>query len=78
MSLEITMPRVGTNMEEATILRWIKVVGDRFSQGEPLYEIETDKVTYEVEAPASGQLLEIRVPEGENAQVGQVVALYGE
>ena len=77
MSNEITLPRVGTNMEEATILRWIKVVGDRFVQGEPLYEIETDKVTYEVEAPASGQLLEIRVPEGENAQVGQVVAVYG-
>ena len=78
MTHEITLPRVGTNMEEATILRWMKGIGERFAQGEPLYEIETDKVTYEVEAPASGQLLEIRVPDGENARVGQVVAVYGE
>lgn len=78
MTHEITLPRVGTNMEEATILRWIRGVGDRFAKGEPLYEIETDKVTYEVEAPADGQLLEIRVPEGENARVGQVVGLYVE
>lgn len=78
MNHEINLPRIGTNMEEATILRWIKVVGERFAEGEPLYEIETDKVTFEVEAPASGQLLEILVPDGENARVGQVVALYGE
>ena len=78
MNHEMTLPRIGTNMEEATILRWIKVVGERFAEGEPLYEIETDKVTFEVEAPASGQLLEILVPDGENARVGQVVARYGE
>jgi pyruvate dehydrogenase E2 component (dihydrolipoamide acetyltransferase) len=78
MTTELTLPRVGTNMEEATIMRWICAVGDRFSKGAPLYEIETDKVTYEVEATLDGQLLEIRVPAGENAMVGQVVGIVGE
>lgn len=78
MSTELTLPRVGTNMEEATITKWLRAVGDRFAKGEPLYEIETDKVTFEVEAPADGTLLEIRVPEGEIATVGQVVGVAGE
>ena len=78
MSVEITLPRVGTNMEEATIIRWMREIGERFAKGEPLYEIETDKVTFEVEAPHDGVLVEIRVPAGEIATVGQVVALVGE
>jgi pyruvate/2-oxoglutarate dehydrogenase complex dihydrolipoamide acyltransferase (E2) component len=72
---ELTLPRVGTNMEEATIVRWRKQAGDAFSRGECLYEIETDKVTFEVEAPFDGVLLEARVAETEIAQVGQVVCV---
>ena len=76
--MDITLPRIGTNMEEATITRWIRAVGERFVRGEPLYEIETDKVTYEVEAPADGVLTAIRVQPGDIATVGQVVAVASE
>jgi pyruvate dehydrogenase E2 component (dihydrolipoamide acetyltransferase) len=76
--VDITLPRVGTNMEEATITRWIRSVGERFSRGDPLYEIETDKVTFEVEAPADGTLVEILVQSGDIATVGQKVAVASE
>jgi len=75
MTTELTLPRVGTNMEEATIVAWRKSPGDLFAAGECLYEIETDKVTFDVEAPFAGRLLECRVPAGDNAHVGQVVGL---
>jgi len=71
---ELQLVRVGTNMEEATIVRWNKQPGQQFKNGECLYEIETDKVTFEVEATFDGTLEEIKVPEGEVASVGQVVA----
>jgi pyruvate/2-oxoglutarate dehydrogenase complex dihydrolipoamide acyltransferase (E2) component len=75
MTVELKLVRVGMNMEEATIAKWYKQVGEVFAEGEPVYSIETDKVTYDVEAPFSGRLLEIKVPEGEVAAVGQAVAL---
>jgi pyruvate/2-oxoglutarate dehydrogenase complex dihydrolipoamide acyltransferase (E2) component len=75
MPTELTLPRVGTNMEEATITAWRKSPGEAFVAGDCLYEIETDKVTFDVEAPFGGTLIECRVPAGENAHVGQVVGL---
>ncbi|MGE3598495.1 MAG: lipoyl domain-containing protein [Dehalococcoidia bacterium] len=74
MSIELQLPRVGTSMEEAQIMKWHKAPGDAFSEGEALYDIETDKVTYTVEATMSGRITAINVPEGEVATVGQVVA----
>jgi len=59
------------NMQEATIVRWHKQPGESFALGDVLYEIETEKVTQEVEAPGSGTLLEILVPAEQEAQVGQ-------
>jgi pyruvate/2-oxoglutarate dehydrogenase complex dihydrolipoamide acyltransferase (E2) component len=78
MTTELTLVRVGMNMEEATIVKWHKQVGETFAEGETVYSIETDKVTYDVEASFGGRLLEIKVPEGQVAAVGAVVALAGQ
>ncbi len=73
MKVDLKLNRVGMNMAEATIARWHRKPGDAFRTGDPLYEIETDKVTQEVLATGAGTLLEIMVPEGEIAAVGAVV-----
>ncbi len=75
MTTELKLMRVGMNMEEATIVAWCKNPGETFAEGEPLYRIETDKVTFDVEAPFSGELVEIKVPAGEVAAVGAIVGL---
>jgi pyruvate dehydrogenase E2 component (dihydrolipoamide acetyltransferase) len=64
-------------MESGTIVKWLKAEGDQVEKGEPLYELDTDKVTQEVEAEASGVLLKIAVAEGE-ADVGTTIAVIGE
>src|SRR5438093_6909613 len=64
-------------MESGTIVRWLKAEGDEVQKGEPLYELDTDKVTQEVEADVGGVLLKILVPEGE-VPVGTPVAFLGE
>ena len=64
-------------MESGTIVKWLKSEGDRVEKGEPLYELDTDKVTQEVEAEASGVLLKIAVDEGE-VPVGRTIAVIGE
>ncbi len=74
MAEELVLARVGMNMEEATVAKWRKQPGDTFTTGEAIYDIETDKVTYEVEAQFAGRIVEIKVAEGETAQVGQAVA----
>jgi pyruvate dehydrogenase E2 component (dihydrolipoyllysine-residue acetyltransferase) len=77
MATEIKLPRLGQGMESGTVVRWLKQEGDRVEKGEPLYELDTEKVTQEVEADASGVLLKIAVQEGE-VPVGQTVAVIGE
>lgn len=62
-------------MQEATIAKWHVRPGQSFGKGDVLYEIETEKVTQEVEAPAAGTLLEILVPAQTEAQVGQAVCV---
>ena len=69
------MPALGMAQETGKILRWLKADGDPVSKGEALMEIETDKVTVEVEAPAAGTLAAIRAGEGEDVPVGVTVAL---
>src|SRR3954453_2257442 len=64
-------------MESGTIVKWLKSEGDRVEKGEPLYELDTDKVTQEGEAEASGVLLKIGVEEGE-VPVGETIAVIGE
>ncbi|MDX6411626.1 MAG: hypothetical protein QOE91_1142 [Gaiellaceae bacterium] len=77
MATEIKLPRLGQGMESGTIVKWLKSEGESVEKGEPLYELDTDKVTQEVEADASGVLLKIAVPEGE-VQVGSTIAVIGE
>ena len=69
MKVTLKLSRVGMNMQEATIAKWHRQAGETFRKDEPLYEIETEKVTQEIAAPGDGTLLEILVPEGENAKV---------
>ena len=73
MKIKLKLARVGMNMQEATIAKWHKRPGESFHSGDELYDIETEKVTQAVEAAGDGTLLEILVPEGEEAQVGQAV-----
>ncbi|GIW45168.1 MAG: hypothetical protein KatS3mg077_2450 [Candidatus Binatia bacterium] len=78
MALEIRMPKLSDTMEEGTILRWYKKVGETVERGEVIAEVETDKADMEVEAEASGVIREIRVAEGESAPVGAVLAILEE
>ena len=78
MALDVTLPRLGQGMETGTIVRWLKAEGDKVEKGEPLYELDTDKVTQEVEADASGVLLKILAGEGEEIEVGKRIAVIGE
>jgi pyruvate dehydrogenase E2 component (dihydrolipoamide acetyltransferase) len=73
----VILPRLGQGMESGTITRWLKSEGEHVEKGEPLYELDTDKVTQEVEAEASGVLLKILVAEGE-VPVGTAVAYVGQ
>ncbi|MEE8344359.1 MAG: lipoyl domain-containing protein [Woeseiaceae bacterium] len=73
MKISLKLARVGMNMQEATIVKWHKQPGDSFRSGDELYDIETEKVTQAIEVTGDGTLLEILVPEGREAQVGQAV-----
>lgn len=75
MKIKLKLPRYGMNMEEATVVKWLKRAGDPIAAGDGLYEIETEKVTQVVEALSDGTMLEILVPEGEVAAVGQEVCI---
>src|SRR4051794_41922486 len=77
MATEIKLPRLGQGMEAGTIVKWLKSEGDTVEKGEPLYELDTDKVTQEVESDASGVLLKIAVASGE-VDVGKTIAVIGE
>lgn len=74
MATEIIMPKLGLTMEEGTVIEWCKKEGDHVEKGETLFVIETEKVTFDVEAPTSGILGKILVPAGETRQVGQSLA----
>ncbi len=78
VSSQVTLPRLGQGMESGTIVRWLKAEGDTVEKGEPLYELDTEKVTQEVEADSSGTLLRILAGEGEEIEVGKAIAVIGE
>jgi pyruvate dehydrogenase E2 component (dihydrolipoamide acetyltransferase) len=75
MPTEVIMPMLGMAQETGKLLRWLKAEGDQVRRGEPVMEIETDKVTVEIEAPADGMLAALSVDEGDEVPVGTVVAL---
>src|ERR1700693_4934359 len=78
MASEIKVPALGESVSEATVARWLKKLGDTVAVDDPLVELETDKVTLEVNAAAAGTLSEIVVPEGANVAVGAVLGRIGE
>jgi pyruvate dehydrogenase E2 component (dihydrolipoamide acetyltransferase) len=77
MATEVKLPRLGQGMESGTIVKWLKSEGEQVEKGEALYELDTDKVTQEVEAEASGVLLKIAVLEGE-VEVGKTIGFIGD
>jgi pyruvate dehydrogenase E2 component (dihydrolipoamide acetyltransferase) len=76
MATEVKLPRLGQGMESGTIVRWLKTEGEEVAKGEPLYELDTDKVTQEVEAESDGVLLKIVIADGE-VDVGTTVGIIG-
>jgi pyruvate dehydrogenase E2 component (dihydrolipoamide acetyltransferase) len=76
MATEVKLPRLGQGMESGTIVKWLKGEGEPVKKREPLYELDTDKVTQEVEAEADGVLLKIVVDSGE-VEVGRTIAFIG-
>jgi pyruvate dehydrogenase E2 component (dihydrolipoamide acetyltransferase) len=76
--VDIVMPRLSDSMEEGTVLRWLKSVGDEVAVGEELVEIETDKANMVYEADAAGTVVEILAQEGETLPVGDPIARVGE
>lgn len=78
MAEVITMPRLSDTMEEGTVAKWLKKVGDTVEEGEILAEIETDKATMEFESFYNGTLLHIGIPEGEGAAVDSLLAIIGQ
>jgi pyruvate/2-oxoglutarate dehydrogenase complex dihydrolipoamide acyltransferase (E2) component len=73
--IPIVLPKAGMNMVEATVVAWRKSPGDRVEAGEPVVEVETDKVELEIEAPVAGVLREVLVGVDEDAAVGATLGL---
>jgi pyruvate dehydrogenase E2 component (dihydrolipoamide acetyltransferase) len=78
MSTKVNLPKSGMGIEEATVLRWLKNVGDAVKRGEPIVEVETAKAIQEIEAQVSGILVKILVAEGQTAAVNTAIALMDE
>ena len=77
MTTNVYVPRLGEGVDEVTITKWLKQVGDSVNELEPLLEVNTDKVDTEIPAPASGVILRIEVKEGQPAKVGELLAVIG-
>lgn len=71
---DVILPRLAEELQEGTVTRWLKHSGERVARGEPLVEIETDKVNSELESPYEGLLTEIVAAEGSTVPVGEVIA----
>ena len=74
MPVEVIMPALGMAQETGKVVRWLKAEGEAVAKGEPLLEIETDKVTVEIEAPAAGTLAAVRAAAGDEVPVGEAIA----
>ena len=74
--MHVEFPRLADTLVDGIVSAWYKRPGDRVKRGEPLFAVETDKVNTDVESPQDGVLAEILVPEGERAEVGQILARF--
>jgi len=75
MKVKVVMPKWGTGMNEGSIVKWLKTVGDRVESGQPLVQIETAKTIQDLEAPVTGTLTEILLAEGQEAKVRTPIAI---
>jgi len=78
MATRIDMPQLGLTMEKGTILQWLKAEGETVDKGQPVVLIQTEKVEYEVEAPAAGTLLKVAAAEGTELPVGGLMGILGQ
>lgn len=78
MTTKVILPKSGMGIEEATIVRWLKAVGDNVRDGEPIVEVETAKATQEVAALTSGVITQMLVKEGETVPVNTAIAIIEE
>jgi len=78
MATRVVMPQAGQDLETGLVKKWLKAEGDSVTKGEPLVEIETEKILLEVAAPASGVLLRIVAPEETEARILSVIGVIGE
>lgn len=74
MRKEIIMPKIGLDMEEGTIVKWLKQPGDKIEAGEAIAEIETDKAVTEVECAVSGTVAELVAEEGDEVEITKTIA----
>ncbi len=77
MAQAFNMPKIGMTMEEGTVVRWRKAVGEEVKKGDVLLEVETDKAVMDVESDIEGTLLKVVVPEGETLPCGELLAWIG-
>jgi len=75
MATDVIMPALGVAQEKGTLINWLKTEGQSVTKGEPLMEVETDKATVEIEAPASGTLANVTASPGDEVPVGNKIAL---
>src|SRR5215469_6611295 len=75
MATNVILPALGMSQDSGQIVQWLKAKGDQVEQGEPIAEIQTDKATVELEAPASGTLTRISAEAGDEVPVGQIIAV---
>ncbi|MFN2747861.1 dihydrolipoamide acetyltransferase family protein [Bacillus sp. z60-18] len=78
MAVEVVMPKLGMSMKEGTVSVWNKKVGETVGQGESIASINSEKIEMEIESPAEGTILDIKVPEGEGVPPGTVICYIGE
>ncbi|MFP5182882.1 dihydrolipoamide acetyltransferase family protein [Bacillus altitudinis] len=78
MAVEVVMPKLGMSMKEGTVSVWNKEVGETVNKGESIASINSEKIEIEIESPAEGTILDIKVPEGEGVPPGTVICYIGE
>jgi pyruvate dehydrogenase E2 component (dihydrolipoamide acetyltransferase) len=78
MASKVIMPQAGQDLETGTVKQWLKAEGDEVAKGEPIVQIETEKVTLDVESPAAGVLLRILVPDETETAIFSTIAIIGQ
>ena len=78
MAVKVIMPQAGQDLDTGTVKHWLKAVGDPVSKGESIVQIETEKIAVDVEAPATGVLLRIVVPDETETPIFSTIAIIGQ